>query len=368
MSNIVPLSSDAEIASASSWPLRRQRLPITEYIAPSIPQPGSVSPLVDVDGSNSPNQDDAFSMIDVETGNTPGEELGGPHDNERTRFIKELFEGPATCQCCVNWVADCPEKLEEITPPDSGGDEDEEAFTVRRRRTYGGSKTWEIHSIEVNSKPLRAVLLKVFEDFDGLILGLKYLRFLAPFKPFYWRWDRFEKAIAEQHDENLIKPLKALSRLVKGSFAKAVQTSKELLSHGVIGHSYLWALFKPGDLIYSNEDGHDRFYVLQSIVEYPQIEFDLVCRYVDFDGLQFGYAVKKIQIFGFSETVSITKLKAFPAKYLDSLDQVQEKVLARGRSFRDLAGVHCKSYRESAHAKVCNLLDPVYESVPVCVQ
>lgn len=361
MSNFVVPSNDVEVASPSSWPLGVQRIPITEYIAPSVPQASSHSPrsnIVCLDGSSSPNQlDDAFSIIDEEAGITPGEELANLHDNERTRFMKELFEGPATCQCCVNWVADCPPDLEETNPLESERD-DEESFTVRRRRTYGGSKTWEIHSIEVNSKPLRAVLLKVFEGFDGLVLGLKYLRFLAPFRSFYWRWDRFEKAISEHHDENLTKPLKALHRLVKSSFAKAFQTTKELLSHGVIGHSYLWALFKPGELIYSNEDGHDRFYVLHSILEYPGIEFDLCCKYVDYDGFKFGYAEKRIQIMGFSETVSITKLKAFPAKYLDSLDRVQEKILARGQAFRNLAGVHCKSYRESAHAKVCKFLAP----------
>ena len=286
-----------------------------------------------LDGTQSPISDDAFSVIDG-------------MDDERAKIIQDFYEGPKTCQCCINWIDGIPDGHKDEESEDSNDNDDEGCpIVVRRKRTGGGSKPFEIHSIEIRSVALRSILIDVFNGFDGLLPGLKYLTFIAPFRQFYYRWERFEQAIKVQTDESLIKSLKVLRRLVKSELGSAFSVSKDLVDHEVITQQYLWTLFKPGDLVYSNEDGVERLYHLQTI-SHSAWSCHLYCQFVDWDGRRFGLSEVSIEICSFIGTKKITDLVAFPIHFHGDPKGLRERLVLRGQKFRDLTGIHYKSYQE----------------------
>jgi hypothetical protein len=289
------------------------------------------------EGSSTPLSEDTFSVID---------ETFQENAEERAKIVQELWEGTEKkCLCCIPWVDSRPEDVEPEV--EESEDDDEMPVIVRRKRTNGGRRPFEIHSIEIRSPALRAVLFDVFDKFDGILELFKYLTFMAPFKVFYWRWEEFEKAIKDEKDDEVVKQLKYLRKLVKTEIHHTFTVTKELLEHGIITHSYLWTLFKPGELVYANDEGQERFYILRCTSN-NGASINLYLKYMDWDGTRFGLNEDCLEIPFFPGTKKITEMMVFPAKYLgeERMAQVKERVMARGRKFVELAGIHHKSYRE----------------------
>ncbi|KAE9994257.1 hypothetical protein EG327_000102 [Venturia inaequalis] len=287
------------------------------------------------DGTGSPFSEDAFSVVD------------NLDDEERAKVIQDFFEGEKTCQCCINWVEGVPRGLQDES--DSSDEEDEgPPIIIRRKRTGGGANAFSIHTVEIRDKEMRKILLEVFEGFDGLWPGLRYLTFLAPFRPFYYRWDAFEEAIEECDNEDLRKSLQVLRSVIRSQLKSAFTISKEMIANGVITVDYLWTLFRPGELVYmQDDDGNDQALHVSSIQAIPW-NFQLNCGYVDFDGVKFGFVDSSVQIPHFTGTKRITELNVYPFHHHKDAKTVRERLLLRGERFRDLTGVHYKSYREQS--------------------
>ncbi|KXH50197.1 hypothetical protein CSIM01_07421 [Colletotrichum simmondsii] len=236
---------------------------------------------------------------------------------DRKEIIQDLYEGPKKCQCCINWMDECPHGV-DLTEVDKDDEDESGSPLVIRRR-------------------------------------------------FFWRWDRFEKAVAEEKDESVKKILVILRGLVKRELAGAFAVNKELVSHGVITFNYLWILFAPGELIYSADDSHDRFYILRSCSS-RDIAIDLSLSYIawGFPAMQFGTVHEDIPIDNFLGTRSIDSLPAFPAKYLRDFSGMQAKLVERGRKYASLAGTHYKAYHpegQDPKSELRVMIDPSHRRV-----
>ena len=280
------------------------------------------------DGAATPATDDAFSMIGDDATNNV---------EERGRYVKNLFQGEQTCQCCFKWVDEPPEDA----PLDDEDSEDEDGdIPLVIRRLRGQTKAWDVLCVEIKNAALRAVLLGVFDNYQFLRANVKYLTFFAPFRPFYYVWDKFEAAIREEKDETVLNSLKILKRIVKISLGSDASVSKELIAGGVISYSCLWTLFKPGDLLYTAVDGVDAFVRLSSLSKLGQLE----TMYVDWDGTRFGWVSKIISLSWFVGTKEITELEAYPAHMHPDYEQLTKRLIQRGQKFSKLAGIHTKTY------------------------
>jgi hypothetical protein len=303
-------------------------------MASLLPTGSSDWPLPDHPGTGTPFSEDTFSVID---------ELD---EEERAKVIQDFFEGEKTCQCCTNWVEGLPEGLQDES--DDSDDEDDKGppIIVRRKRTGGGANPFSIHAVEIRDKEMRKILVGVFKGFDGLYPGLRYLTFLAPFRPFFYRWEAFEQAIRDCTDEVLLKCLKVLRGIVKSQLKSAFTISKDMIAHGVITIEYLWTLFKPGEMVYmQDDDGNDQILHVKTVQVIP-CNFQLACQYVDWDGHGFGFMESSLEIHHFTGTKSITDLNAYPLQYHKDVEGIKKKLRLRGERFRDLTGVHYKSYKE----------------------
>lgn len=312
--------------------------------------------------------DDDFSVIERLADAIRIEEDVQISQEDRKEIIQDLYEGPKKCQCCINWMDECPHGV-DLTEVDKDDDDDSGSPLVIRRRVNAGrtGTIISIHSIEIRHAATRKVLIDVFQPYDNIVQRVKYLTFLAPFHQFFWRWDRFEKAVTEEENETVKKILAILRGLVKRELAGAFAVNKELVSHGVITFNYLWILFAPGELIYSADDSHDRFYILRSCSS-RDIAIDLSLSYIawGFPAMEFGTVHEDIPIDNFLGTRSIDSLPAFPAKYLRDFSGMQAKLIERGRKYASLAGTHYKAYHPAGQdpkSELRVMIDPSHRRV-----
>ncbi len=295
-----------------------------------------------------PSEDDSYSVIERLADAIRIEDDPRLTAEDRARVVQDLYEGPRKCQCCINWVDEVPldAELDVLEKQD-----DTHPLILRRRVMPGEEKTQVlVHSIEVRHPGARAVLFDVFKGLDGIVPEVKYLVFRPPFQQFFWRWDRFEAAIEAEQDEFVKSVLLQLRAIVKRDLAEAFAVSEELTSHGVITHKYLWTLFAPGEIIYTNDGGPDQFYILYSSHERPHLghPYEVSTQFVDWSGKEFGYNMHSFMLWKFKGTRKITELVAYPAKYLPNYDEVRDRCIERGKKFVELAGIQYKAYRSNA--------------------
>ena len=79
--------------------------------------------------------------------------------------------------------------------------------------------------------------------------------------------------------------------------------------------------------------------------------FQLDCHYVDYDGKTYGEASAFLEIEEFRGARRIDSLRAFPMAYHEEEENIREKLIARGRKFRSLKGMHYKYYKGLAFFK-----------------
>lgn len=264
----------------------------------------------------------------------------------RARLVKDLYQGPRKCHCCTNWIDEAPEDALVIEERHDEKDKAGPPLVVRRSvvRTPQTASFLSVHSIQVRHKATRAVLHDVFSGLDDLADKVEHLIFLAPFRPFFWRWERFERAIADEEDFEVRDNLVALRTIVRRELSGAFAVYDDLAAHGVISHDQIWTIFTPGDTVFSpGEEAGERLYLLQSLEMFAHALI-LHLAFVDCHGDGFARRTKSVSIAPFRGTSRITSLKFFPVKYLPDAEAVLARLLERGRKFRALAGIHYRAY------------------------
>jgi len=210
---------------------------------------------MDPDISRSEADIESYAIVERLADAARAEADAQPSSEDQVRLVKELYEGPKKCRCCINWVDETPAGV-EIDGSDSGSsdgsdDEEDETHPLILRRTVmrGEGRTQaHLHSIEIRSRQVRGVLFEVFKGLDGLHPRVKYLTFLAPFHQFFWRWDVFEAAIEKEENPSIRSVLLQLRSIVKRELAEALAVSKELTRNGVIAFKYLVRIYSKTNL------------------------------------------------------------------------------------------------------------------------
>ncbi|THC87944.1 hypothetical protein EYZ11_012610 [Aspergillus tanneri] len=126
----------------------------------------------------------------------------------------------------------------------------------------------------------------------------------------------------DNRDPIQLEHLTLFTNYMKEACASTSQRVSSLLQHRKITYDLLWALFKPGGLVYSTCFGTGK----------P--------RYLDFDGRDFGEAGVTLGIETFRGAKVIDSLEAFPLDYHPDSKQVRHRLAECGRKFCKLTGTH----------------------------
>jgi hypothetical protein len=145
-----------------------------------------------------------------------------------------------------------------------------------------------------------------------------------------------------------VKHLDLLLDCVKSTYKGTAQRLESLLTKCTITYDLPWALFKPGQKIYTTckETGKPRSLVFdfgeekktKQSVQY----FKLTGRYLDFDGQVFGEVEDKVHIMKFRGAISVTTLAAFPLQYHSAREAMETHLQECGRKFINMmTSYHC---------------------------
>lgn len=263
--------------------------------------------------------------------------------------VKPLYEGPAKCRCCINWVEEYPDNLKESL---LGTREiQKHAIVTKIKRSHEGNEPVTLDSIEIQSPLLRTALKAVFEGYSGITTGLNKLSFSAPFQAFFHRLERLKEASEKQEtdDPKALVHVKLLYNIVNNELRESVDIFNDLVSNRVITYKFLWALFTPGELIKVGENRLCRLEDSGYDTSDTEPHFKLLLKYIDWNGTEFGYGSAYVKIKPFDGTKPIEDLAGFPAQYASRIDSLKIDLVTRGKKFECLRGFHYKAYSGLMH-------------------
>lgn len=154
------------------------------------------------------------------------------------------------------------------------------------------------------------------------------------------------------------KHLKVLIKYIDKDFHDIKNTLEPMLQSGLITFDLLWALWKPGTLVYSPTYGSPdtprvfKVDVAERHTSMMKGDFYFVeAKYFEYDGKRFGYGNVSEDISEFKGARKITSLPCYPLEYHKEEAELREKLIERGKKFVTLAGVHFKACSGMAFMK-----------------
>ncbi|RHZ48759.1 uncharacterized protein CDV56_106140 [Aspergillus thermomutatus] len=243
---------------------------------------------------------------------------------------------------------------------------DEWIFVVRNRVDRRSHETTTF--IDIKSPVLQDILRVILKnigmagleaDKPAVEQGLLY-HFLSEMRD-YATFD-------EGHKHDGVCHLNLLVQYLESVYQPTAERLSSLIAHRKITYDLLWALFKPGTLVYLEcpSTGLPRCirftYGVETKTYRKQDCFEIHGQYFDDDGVLFGECEEVIQIEVFRGARRIESLPAYPLK-LHADQNVWSRLVSNGRKFIALRGSHHRQYRGQMFVPVKeDLLKIVLES------
>ncbi|KAJ8130157.1 hypothetical protein O1611_g3473 [Lasiodiplodia mahajangana] len=251
-------------------------------------------------------------------------------------FIQTFFEGPATCQCCKNWVEKEPNEI----PPEVKKKYAGAAIVLYKSKdhtssTLGGLKRYNVQTVDIQSPVIQSIIAPILAEMN-VYYQPHHFAVQAPFKELFFGHSQILDLYEGLEEESEAKVhLKLLIEVMDSLFKDLSYKMKTFQDSGVIESTCLWAIFPRRMIVYSCIDGLDRALEVLSMDSWT-----LRCRHVEYDGSNFGYAQVTIVLEFFTGTRHVRELKAYPFSFHSDADELREKLFKRGQKalrFQDMS-------------------------------
>ena len=120
-----------------------------------------------------------------------------------------------------------------------------------------------------------------------------------------------------------------------------IKSYEEFLAAGMVKFSYLWMMFRPGELIFERES--EELYFLQkgeAVETQCGPMYALTCYNIDYNGEKVGKSPRTITIPGYDNPRTISSLPVLPLDLCEDPEAIEDRLLARARRFMELRGIH----------------------------
>ena len=151
-------------------------------------------------------------------------------------------------------------------------------------------------------------------------------------------------------DQNSATHVSLLLNYLKEKYADTTQNLKSLLKTGEITYDMLWALFRPNEPVFTTCHGTHKPRCVkfdfgeEKITNSGFIYWKLECRYLDFDGKEYGNIPIELGIPKFRGAKRISLLETFPLQHHPESLKVKADLIENGRKFMSLNGSHHRTY------------------------
>ncbi|KAI9040723.1 ATP-binding protein [Aspergillus affinis] len=260
--------------------------------------------------------------------------------------VQNLYQTKPDENECTSWSKEIPDDL-PVAVEDA--ESAQFALILRKTKCYDGLKSLSIHSVVVQSEPLKKFLGKVLDGYPGVTLTLDRVEFVKPFAPLVHRWEGFSKACEEEEDETTKKHADLFYGILEEELRDVIARKQDHIKHGVITFNLLWTIFEPEDVVITSLGGHQsgcRF--VSGEVDCEEGSYEANVKYVEFDGEDFGWKEDTESIRFFTGTAPITSLDMYPLRYHPEKATIRESLVARGKRWEQHKGYHYKNYEGPA--------------------
>lgn len=257
-------------------------------------------------------------------------------------IVQTFYEGPVKPQLngATNWVEKQP-----LQVPD-GVQERYDSAAIRLYKlkdfapdnTFGGLTPMKDFMFQIKSPMIIKAVEPILNGF-GTHAVLNTITIYAPFKELFFSHHAIMDRVHQEEPgtelrENLDLMLKVINELLTVSS----QTIGALQTKGQITWEYLWAIYPKDIIVYSRIRDQDRFYQVTQTRKDPNLRWHIDCKFVCFDGSDFGYLPTSFSIDFFRGARSISTLMVYPVGFLADLN-LKKKIVERARRVLDCQGI-----------------------------
>ncbi|KAI9782938.1 MAG: hypothetical protein M1839_004413 [Geoglossum umbratile] len=225
-------------------------------------------------------------------------------------------------------------------------------YALVSTRVYGPDGIYQSTQLEIKSRLIKKALRKTIKFYPGQPVDTSEVIFNDPPKPLFHYRKELEDYKHTKADDETKKHLDLLFKFVDSLIGAHGQRFRDLTKIGLITFPLMWMLFKPGDIVFTEKDGHPQALMISQIEPTRSIigkSWQLTCIGTGYDGVNFGKVLEFIKINQFEDTREITSLKVYPLKHHPEEHKIRVQLLERGKRFLELRGRQHMSYKGMAH-------------------
>jgi predicted Zn-dependent protease with MMP-like domain len=242
--------------------------------------------------------------------------------------------------------------LEEIRSPD---------VALVLMRNYDEFKALKDTTLEIRSPYIKKAMADVIGDYPGVDIGTSGILKIygKPHCLFHYRNELYAYAQASD-DEDVKEHITYLLRYMRQALRKEITSYETHMEANAenpgLDFDNLWMAFRPGDLLYHTINGEGQVCRLKSIgiqldpkrpIRYAKY-WNVECEIINCDGEDFIYSWDSTSIFTYDGYRSLCDLNIIPLRLHKDQLHIRESLLARGKRFLALLGVHHRNYRGTA--------------------
>ena len=148
-------------------------------------------------------------------------------------------------------------------------------YALVSTRVYGPDGIYQSTQLEIKSRLIKKTLRKVIKFYPGQPVDTSEVIFNDPPKPLFHYRKELEDYKHTKADDETKKHLDLLFKFVDSLIGAQAQRFRDLTKVGLITFPLVWMLFKPGDIVYTEKDGHPQALMISQI-EPSKLIFSLV--------------------------------------------------------------------------------------------
>ncbi|CAD0081680.1 unnamed protein product [Aureobasidium vineae] len=227
---------------------------------------------------------------------------------------------------------------------------------VTRYMSEDGKRVQKV-VVQINSQHLKDLLKQAIGSYPGVSLDTKDIALTQPCRLLYHYFDEIkEHGEKFEAGSEAAAHYKVLLNHIHEEFGESIREANNLREQNVMTYQHLWTVFKPKTVAFARVLGQvQAFRVLDSHYQCgQQPRMVLQLQRVDFDGKRFGYWTEQMAIPAYLGAVSLSRLDVVPHDFFPHVEEVEERLISRGRRFEQYAGIHFAEHAAIALEHVYN--------------
>lgn len=236
-------------------------------------------------------------------------------------------------------------------------------------RHYTRNRELTKTTLEVRSPYIKEAFQAVIKSYPGIKISASGRIVIQGDPRVLFHFQQEIKQYAEEScDPEVSRHLRLCLQYMSRTLATEIGAYEMTVTQATIDpgleHRNLWMAYKPGAVLYWKVEGIESLERLQSMSLFESSDevakdyWWLSTVQLRSDGNHLGYVEHQVVIPHYDGCKAFSQLNIFPLEYHLEKDRVREKLLARGKKYLSLLGIHHQFY--DGVAKLCSSFQPSY--------